>query len=84
MTLQGLLASFTDGSSTGQVYAGAALVELVARLTSGIVFAKLFDVGLGLPSWAAGFPFFVAAVCCATAPGHRRIEAEPYCRGFTC
>lgn len=62
--LQGLLASFTDKTYTGQIYASAALVELVARLTGAIAFAKFFDIGLGLPSWGIGFPFFVASVCC--------------------
>lgn len=62
--LQSLLASFnTDRTHTGQVYASAALVELVARLTGGIVFARLFDIGMGLPSWGIGLPFLVASVC---------------------
>jgi len=62
-TLQGLLASFADKTSAGQVYASAAIIELAGRLSGGIAFAKFWQIGLGIPyPWGIGFPYFIAAV----------------------
>lgn len=69
--LQGLLAAFADKAYTGQVYASAALVELIARLTGAIAFAKFFDIGLGLPPWGIGIPFLVASV-------RQRLSGRPH------
>lgn len=61
--LQGILASFSDGSSTGQLFAASALLELIAQLTGSFVFAKFFDIGLGIEApWGVGTPFFASAV----------------------
>lgn len=61
--LQGLLATFADNSSTAQLFAGAAFVDLLARLTGSLAFAKLFDLGLGTGSrWGIGLPFYVSGV----------------------
>ncbi|KAI1121237.1 major facilitator superfamily domain-containing protein [Nemania abortiva] len=61
--LQGLLATFADRSSTGQLFAGAALLELLAQFSGSLAFAKLFDVGLGTGSvWGIGLPFYVSGV----------------------
>ena len=61
--MQGIVAQFADASVTAQLYAGVALVELVAGLTAGPAFAALFNVGLGLDTRVGlGFPFFISAV----------------------
>ncbi|KAI0109611.1 major facilitator superfamily domain-containing protein [Nemania sp. FL0031] len=61
--LQGLLATFADRSSTGQLFAGAALLELLAQFSGSLTFAKLFDVGLGTGSvWGMGLPFYVSGI----------------------
>lgn len=61
--LQGILASFTDGLSTGQLFAASALLELIAQLAGSFIFAKFFDVGLSIEApWGVGIPFFASAV----------------------
>jgi len=61
--LQGLLASFADKTSAGQVYASATIIELIGSLSGRVVFAAFWEIGLGIPySWGIGFPYFVAAV----------------------
>lgn len=61
--LQGTLASFANPSSTGELFAGAALIELLAGLSGTFAFAGLFDLGLQsrFPR-GVGLPYFVAAV----------------------
>lgn len=61
--LQGTLASFANPSSTGELFAGAALIELLAGLSGTFAFAGLFDLGLQ-PRFlrGVGLPYFVAAV----------------------
>ena len=61
--MQGIVASYTSVSIAGQIYAGIAMVELLAGLTGGLTFARIFEMGLNLAStWGLGLPFFVAAV----------------------
>jgi len=48
-TLQGLLASFTDNASIGQVYSIFVLIDLVGRLLGSIAFAQFYQTGLGIP-----------------------------------
>ncbi|KAI1733385.1 major facilitator superfamily domain-containing protein [Xylaria scruposa] len=61
--LQGLLAAFADRSSTGQLFAGAALIELLALFSGSLAFAGLFDVGLGTGSiWGMGLPFYISGL----------------------
>ncbi|KAI0398868.1 major facilitator superfamily domain-containing protein [Xylaria palmicola] len=61
--LQGLLATFADRSSTGQLFTGAALLELLAQFSGSLSFAKLFEVGLGTGSiWGMGLPFYISGV----------------------
>ncbi|GAW21484.1 hypothetical protein ANO14919_110030 [Xylariales sp. No.14919] len=61
--LQGLLAAFADRSSTGQLFAAAALLELLAQFSGSLAFAGLFDVGLGTGSiWGMGLPFYISGL----------------------
>jgi len=79
-TLQGLLASFADKTSAGQVYASATIIDLVGRLSGGIAFANFWQIGLGIPySWGIGFPYFVAAVSSSLFPfmSHSDQMGEP-------
>ncbi|KAL3303963.1 MFS transporter [Colletotrichum asianum] len=66
--LQGTLASFANLSSTGELFAGAALIELLAGLSGTFAFAGLFDLGLQsrFPR-GVGLPYFVAAILYAIA-----------------
>ncbi|KAI8249973.1 hypothetical protein K4K53_013004 [Colletotrichum sp. SAR 10_77] len=66
--LQGTLASFANPSSTGELFAGAALIELLAGLSGTFAFAGLFDLGLQsrFPR-GVGLPYFVAAILYAIA-----------------
>ncbi|GAM89567.1 hypothetical protein ANO11243_076060 [Dothideomycetidae sp. 11243] len=67
-TLQSILASTSRAQSTGQLFAGSALVELLAQFSGSLTFAKLFSIGLGLSSlWGMGLPFFVGAAIYAIA-----------------
>jgi len=61
--MQGLLASYGDKTHTGQVYATAALIDLVARMTGAIAYSNLFQWGWQLlPRWGVGLPFFIVSV----------------------
>ncbi|KAI5865370.1 major facilitator superfamily domain-containing protein [Durotheca rogersii] len=61
--MQGLLAHFADSSLTAQVFASAALVELLAEFVGGFAFAGLFDIGIrGGQFPGIGLPFYVSAV----------------------
>uniref|UniRef100_L2G7W6 Major facilitator superfamily transporter n=1 Tax=Colletotrichum fructicola (strain Nara gc5) TaxID=1213859 RepID=L2G7W6_COLFN len=66
--LQGTLASFANPPSTGELFAGAALIELLAGLSGTFAFAGLFDLGLQsrFPR-GVGLPYFVAAILYAIA-----------------
>ncbi|KAF9879489.1 major facilitator superfamily transporter [Colletotrichum karsti] len=62
-SLQGILASFADPASTGELFAGAALIELLAGLSGNFAFAGFFDLGLKSKlSGEIGLPYFVAAL----------------------
>ncbi|KAK2729456.1 major facilitator superfamily transporter [Colletotrichum kahawae] len=66
--LQGTLASFANPSSTGELFAGAALIELLAGLSGTFAFAGLFDLGLQSKFVRrVGLPYFVAAILYAIA-----------------
>ncbi|KAI8305950.1 MFS efflux pump atnC [Colletotrichum sp. SAR11_240] len=66
--LQGTLASFANPSSTGELFAGAALIELLAGLSGTFAFAGLFDLGLQSKfARGVGLPYFVAAILYAIA-----------------
>jgi hypothetical protein len=57
------LAHFTDKSSTADVFAGAALVELLAEFIGGFSFAGLLDLGMRRRNLIGiGLPFYVSAV----------------------
>ncbi|VUC35726.1 unnamed protein product [Clonostachys rosea] len=61
--LQGLLATLADTSSTGQLFAGAAFLELLAQFTGSLTFAALFDAGLRIESpWGFGLPFYIGGI----------------------
>ncbi|CAH0022778.1 unnamed protein product [Clonostachys rhizophaga] len=61
--LKGLLATLADTSSTGQLFAGAAFLELLAQFAGSMTFAALFEVGLSLESlWGLGLPFFISGI----------------------
>jgi hypothetical protein len=60
--MQGLLAHFADKSSTAEVFASAALVELLAEFVGGFAFAGLFDVGIRSRFLGISLPFYVSAV----------------------
>lgn len=63
LSLHGILASFADPASTGELFAGAALVELLAGLSGSFAFAGFFDLGLGLKiPRGIGLPYLVGAV----------------------
>lgn len=67
--MQGLLASYGDKTHTGQVYATAALVDLIARMAGSIAYSNLFSWGWDyLPSWGMGLPFLVVSVCILHLP----------------
>ncbi|TDZ30315.1 MFS efflux pump atnC [Colletotrichum spinosum] len=60
--LHSILATFADPNSTGELFAGAALVELLAGLSGSFAFAGFFDLGLRLSfPFAIGLPYFLAA-----------------------
>ncbi|KAF5512171.1 MFS efflux pump atnC [Colletotrichum aenigma] len=66
--LQGTLASFANPSSTGELFAGAALIELLAGLSGTFALAGLFDLGLQSKFVrGVGLPYFVAAILYAIA-----------------
>lgn len=61
--MQGVVASYGNTSIMGQLYAGVALVELMASLTGSLAFAKMFDLGLGMATpWGLGVPSYASAV----------------------
>ena len=61
--MQGLLAHFADKSSTAEVFASAALVELLAEFVGGYAFAGLLDIGIrGGQFPGISLPFYVSAV----------------------
>ena len=65
---QSLLAHFVDKAATAEVFAGAALVELLAEFSGGFAFAGLFDLGTrGGRFPGIGMPFYASAVGCAWA-----------------
>jgi len=67
--MQGLLASYGDKAHTGQVYATAALVDMLARMAGAIVYSNLFSWGWNLsPRWGRGLPFFVGSVSIPVLP----------------
>ncbi|KAF6807775.1 major facilitator superfamily transporter [Colletotrichum sojae] len=71
LSLHGILAAFADPASTGELFAGAALVELLAGLSGSFVFAGFFDLGLGLKiPRGIGLPYFVGAILYAFSTTH--------------
>ncbi|GAM86192.1 hypothetical protein ANO11243_042040 [Dothideomycetidae sp. 11243] len=64
-TLRGILASCSSayGIPTGRLFAGAALVELLASFVGSMAFAWLFGRGLDLPtSRGIGLPYYISSV----------------------
>ncbi|KAK0649748.1 major facilitator superfamily domain-containing protein [Cercophora newfieldiana] len=61
--MQGLLASYGDKTHTGQVYATASLVDLVARMAGALTYSRLFEWGWDhFPWWGKGLPFLVVSL----------------------
>ncbi|KAL8913407.1 MAG: hypothetical protein Q9171_001786 [Xanthocarpia ochracea] len=69
-TLQGLASSFTDGSTTAELYSTLAFAQLVGTMLGGPTAAALFTLGLRLgpdTSWA-GLPFYASSVSSTRLP----------------